>query len=101
MVKSVNVIDMFGLGFFSRKRNDSVIVVSPDTKIIQKKPKYEVELTIHEQTIRLSFPFAKNTRMARDYAVKYANEKYGRDIDAFIKIYNHNEKEAEQSFKTF
>ena len=88
-------------GFLRRKNKNDNIILSDDIIIIRKKPKYEVELTIHDTTIRLSFPLAKNAQMARDYAVKYANEKYERETKAYVKIYNNNEKETEQSFKTF
>ena len=88
-------------GFLRRKNKNDNIILSDDIIIIRKKPKYEVELTIHDTTIRLSFPLAKNAQMARDYAVKYANEKYERETKAYVKIYNNNEKETEESFKTF
>ena len=90
-------------GFLRRKKKDDGvnITLSNDTIIIKKKPKYEVELTINDATIRLSFPLAKNAQMARDYAVKYANENNEKETQAFVKIYNNNEKETEQSFKTF
>ena len=93
---------MFGLGFLrGKKKDDNNITLSDDIIIIKKKPKYEVELTIKDNTIRLSFPLAKNAQMARDYAVKYANENHEKETDAFVKIYNNDEKETEQSFKTF
>ena len=99
MVKSQGDCIMFG--FLRRKNKNDNIILSDDIIIIRKKPKYEVELIINDTTIRLSFPLAKNAQMARDYAVKYANEKYERETKAYVKIYNNNEKETEQSFKTF
>ena len=102
MVKSQGDCIMFGFLRGKNKNDNNVnITLSDDTIIIRKKPKYEVELTINDNTIRLSFPLAKNAQMARDYAVKYANEKYERETKAYVKIYNNNEKETEQSFKTF
>ena len=101
MVKSLKG-DCIMFGFLRGKnKNDNNIILSDDMIIIREKPKYEVELTINDTTIRLSFPLAKNAQMARDYAVKYANENYEKETKAYIKIYNNNKKEAEQPFKTF